>query len=94
MEVRGHLCEGLKKYQEFSTYSCIPKFTRKGYTVGCDGKNYIPILYCPFCGEKLSSVKLYKIECNDCGKKAETYEVPTYCEECCNDNLNIEIKEF
>jgi len=94
MDVRGHLCEGLKRYQTYSRYECIPKFSNKGYTIGCDDTNRIPLLYCPFCEEKLSTIKLYKIECNDCGEKAETYEVPTYCEECYNNNLKIEIEEF
>jgi len=94
MDVRGHLCEKLKRFQEFSTYSCIPKFTSKGFTTGCDGINRVPLLYCPFCGEKLASIKLYKVKCNDCGEKLETFEVSDYCEECYNDNIEIEIVEL
>jgi hypothetical protein len=43
--VRGHICEGLKKFQDYSTYDCIPDFTEEGFTRGCDAINYIPIKY-------------------------------------------------
>ena len=58
--VRNHWCEGLKQYQEASTISCIPKFDDYGNTEGCDDTNYVSIIYCPFCGQKLMSVEEYK----------------------------------
>lgn len=82
ISVRGHLCEGLKKFQESSTYSCIPRFTDKGYTSGCDDTNYVPLIYCPFCGEKLPTIKKYIYKCK-CGSEWESYEKDSgICEEC------------
>lgn len=67
--VRGHSCEGLVKFQKFSTYSCIPSYDEDGTISGCDGTNEIPILYCPFCGDKLKSPVIYKHTCKDCGEE-------------------------
>jgi hypothetical protein len=93
--VRGHMCEGLKKYQEFSRYSCIPDFSKEGFTRGCDDTNYIPILYCPFCGEKLLPVKLYKCKCNNCENTWETYDKSESecCKECYSCNIEIVAEE-
>lgn len=82
-EVRGHMCEGLKKYQEFSTYGCIPDLSEEGYTRGCDDTNYVPILFCPFCGEELLKPKRYKFKCTECNSEWEGYE---YEEECQNED--------
>jgi rRNA maturation endonuclease Nob1 len=96
--VRGHICEGLKKFQDYSTYDCIPDFTEDGFTRGCDAINYIPIKYCPFCGEKLQLAKLYKIKCKDCGYEYETYskdEINSFCNECGSSKniITIEMEE-
>lgn len=52
--VLGHLCEGLRELQAFSTYRCIPNFDKDGTLRGCDANNYTIIKYCPMCGVKLN----------------------------------------
>ena len=52
-EVRGHLCDGLRKHLAYSTYRCIPRISEEGWIHGCDDSNMIPILFCPWCGEEL-----------------------------------------
>lgn len=90
-KVRGHLCAGLKKYQENSTYDCIPNFTEKGFTRGCDDTNDIPIIYCPFCGKKLPKIKKYIFKCK-CGNVWVDYsKYNYYCEECYEKVEPIEI---
>jgi hypothetical protein len=51
--VLGHLCNGLRELQAFSTYGCIPNFREDGTLRGCDAENETVIKYCPMCGEKL-----------------------------------------
>lgn len=58
--IRGHKCEGLKEFQDSSTYSCIPCYDEEGCMMGCDDTNYVLPSYCPFCGEKLPDVSLNK----------------------------------
>ena len=72
-KIRGHMCEGLRKYQEYSTFGCIPDFTEEGYTRGCDDTNYVPILYCPFCGKELPKPKVYNFRCTRCKSEWESY---------------------
>lgn len=65
MMVRGHTCEGLERYQSRinyagepePSYGCTPNFDGDGRTRGCDSTNYMPIVFCPFCGEKLDEFK-------------------------------------
>jgi hypothetical protein len=90
-EVRGHLCEGLKKFQEYSTYSCIPKFEENGSISGCDATNEVRIIFCPFCGEKLIEVKEYKHTCNDCKETWTSYSEDSHCEECYSSNITTEL---
>lgn len=71
-KVRGHMCMKLKEYQESSTYGCIPSLSEEGYTNGCDDTNYTPILYCPFCGEKLPKPKVYNMKCDECNREWES----------------------
>ena len=52
-KVRGHICEGLKEYQNVGC-GCIPSFREDGSTEVCDDTNHKLIEFCPFCGEKLS----------------------------------------
>lgn len=50
--VRGHLCEGLRRGQEAGG-GCKPRYNEKGSLSGCDDTNYVPILFCPYCGERI-----------------------------------------
>lgn len=59
--VRGHICPGLQDHFDAATYGCIPaatygcipRITEEGTIAGCDDINEEPILFCPYCGEKL-----------------------------------------
>jgi len=91
-EVRGHLCEGLKRFQENSTYSCIPKFNKEGEVEGCDATNEIRIIFCPFCGEKLIESKEYKYTCVECKDTWKSYDKNIICcDECYSGDLTIEV---
>ena len=50
--VRGHLCEGLRRGQKAGG-GCKPRYNEKGSLSGCDDINYVPILFCPYCGERI-----------------------------------------
>lgn len=94
-DIRGHICEGLRKYQE-NGGGCVPDFTKEGYTRGCDDTNGIPIVYCPFCGEKLSPVFIYTLKCKRCGHLQEQYEYNEAfngCDECCCVHLEVVSKK-
>lgn len=52
--VLGHHCDGLREFQEASTYGCIPDITERGIVAGCDDSNPVPIRFCPMCGVSLS----------------------------------------
>ena len=55
-EVRGHTCSGLETFQKAQTfYGCRPRIDANGMVLGCDAENPIPILFCPFCGERLAA---------------------------------------
>ena len=49
-EVRGHLCGGLRKFQDASVSQCIPIIRDSGIVAGCDDYNPVEITHCPFCG--------------------------------------------
>lgn len=88
--IRGHMCEGLKRFQDYSTYSCIPNFNENGSISGCDATNEIRIKFCPFCGEKLVEVKEYKHTCNNCNEIWDSYYENEDCEECYSANVTVE----
>jgi hypothetical protein len=89
--IRGHMCEGLRRFQDYSTYSCIPSFNENGSISGCDDTNEIRIKYCPFCGEELAEVKEYKYTCSDCGETWNSYDKDKKCEECYSANITVEL---
>ena len=53
----GHMCDGLAEFQRKGG-GCTPKLTtdkddawaQPGTVMGCDNTNYVPFLFCPFCG--------------------------------------------
>src|SRR5688572_12743276 len=54
--VRGHTCEGLQRFQDAGR-DCSPYIAEDGTVSGCDDDNDVPILYCPFCGDRLPPVE-------------------------------------
>lgn len=72
-KVRGHMCEGLREFQDNSTYECIPDYSEEGFVRGCDDTNKIPIKNCPFCGVLLPKPKVYKYQCDLCGLTWKSY---------------------
>lgn len=54
MEVLGHTCEGLEVFHAAVSYACVPTILEDGTIRSCDEENEVPIVYCPFCGEKLN----------------------------------------
>ncbi len=58
-EVCGHICEGLKEFQDAGG-GCKPSFGDTALVWGCDDGNPVPLRFCPFCAESL--------KCFDCGE--------------------------
>lgn len=91
-KIRNHMCEGLKRFQEYSTFSCIPKYNEDGSISGCDDTNYIRITHCPFCGEYLGKVEYKKYTCNDCGYTwIDYHNYDESCSKCWSYNRTLEI---
>ena len=63
--VGGHLCEGLRDFQQRPhhayrgleygpEYACVPIIEADGRISGCDARNDHAIAFCPFCGIRLN----------------------------------------
>lgn len=56
-EVRGHLCDGLRRFFAERTVKrvpCIPDISPAGIIEGCDDEHPLPITHCPYCGQELA----------------------------------------
>lgn len=47
--VLGHLCDGLRAFQEIGR-GCKPRIKSNGIVTGCDDENDVALTHCPFCG--------------------------------------------
>lgn len=86
--IRGHICNGLLYYRH-SLDNYAPDFTVQGFVSCREASSSVPILYCPFCGEKLPEPRMYRYTCRDCGCIHDSYEEEYCCRECFSVDLDV-----